>query len=71
MKIQGFQRFRADIFGHSSIEELEYNESLGYHEAEATAGQIIEYLCSDRRFGVEGFGEERHYRSVRFDTQCL
>ncbi len=62
------QRFRADIFGHSSIEELEYNESLGYHEAEATAGQIIEYLCSDRRFGVEGFGgrEALQISAVRY-----
>ena len=38
-------RFRADVYGHSYISDLEYNEKLGYDEAEATAQQLFEYLC--------------------------
>lgn len=38
-------RFKADVYGHSYITELEYNEDLGYDEAEATAQQLFEYLC--------------------------
>lgn len=41
------QRFRADIYGKSSIDELGYNEQLGYDTATASADQIMEYLCSD------------------------
>lgn len=41
------QRFRADIYGKSSIDELGYNEKLGYDTATASADQIMAYLCSD------------------------
>ena len=38
------QRFRADVFGHASIDDLEYNDKLGFDEAEATPDQIMDYL---------------------------
>ncbi len=38
------QRFRADVYGESDINELGYNEKLGYDTATATADQIMEYL---------------------------
>lgn len=41
------QRFRADIYGKASVDELGYSEKLGYDTAAATADQIMEYLCSD------------------------
>ncbi len=46
------QRFRADVFGHARIDELEYNKKLGINEATASADQIIEYLASDRKFNI-------------------
>ncbi|MBQ7678121.1 MAG: peptidoglycan glycosyltransferase [Lachnospiraceae bacterium] len=46
------QRFRADIFGHKSISELSYNTRLGINEAEATADEIMAYLCSDDRYRI-------------------
>ncbi len=49
---QILSRFLADIYGHRSIEELKYNKKLGYHEAEATAGQVMEYLQGDTKFGI-------------------
>ena len=42
------QRFRADIFGHSSINDLKYNDRYDIDEANATADEIMEYLISDR-----------------------
>ena len=40
-------RFKADIYGHSYISELEYNETLGYDEAEATAEQLFAFICDN------------------------
>ncbi|MCI7130701.1 MAG: peptidoglycan glycosyltransferase [Lachnospiraceae bacterium] len=40
------QRFRADIYGESDIDDLGYNEKLGYDTANATPDQIMEYLGS-------------------------
>ncbi len=41
------QRFRADIYGKTSAEELGYDKKLGYDTAAATADQIMAYLASD------------------------
>lgn len=46
------QRFLADIFGHTSVDKLSYNEKLKYDEGEATAEQVMEYLQSPTRFDV-------------------
>ena len=37
-------RFRADIFGKSSVDKLEYNKNFDFDEANATAEQIMTYL---------------------------
>ena len=39
-------RFKADIYGHRTVEELEPKE------AAATADQIMDYLCSSKRYYV-------------------
>ena len=45
-------RFRADVFGHRKIDELEYNEKLKLDERTASAREIIDYLRSDKKFGI-------------------
>lgn len=39
-------RFLADVYGHNSIEELEYKEE------NATPDDVIDYLCARNRFGI-------------------
>lgn len=46
------QRFRADIFGYTSVDELSYNEKLGFDEAAATADQIIDYLQGSNVYNI-------------------
>lgn len=46
-------RFRADVFGAVSADKLEYNEDYGFDEGKATAEQIIDYLKSKEKFGVD------------------
>ncbi len=46
-------RFRADIFGYNTIDELTYNDDFGFNEADATADEIMDYLCSDKRYGID------------------
>lgn len=48
------QRFLADVYGHSSVDDLAYNKKLGYNEGEATAEQVMDYLQSDKKFGIAG-----------------
>ena len=48
------QRFLADVYGHSSVDDLDYNKKLGYNEAEATAKQVMDYLQNDKKFGITG-----------------
>lgn len=50
------QRFRADVFGHASIDDLEYNDKLGFDEAEATPGS--DHGLSDGR------GTLQHFRQI-------
>lgn len=45
------KRFRADIFGRNSINELKYNERTGMDEVNASASEIMTYLC-DRRYSI-------------------
>ncbi len=55
------QRFRADIFGHAKISQLEYNQRLKLDEAKATPQQIMEYL-TDKRFGIpQDYPEKLRY----------
>lgn len=62
------QRFRADVFGYQNAEDLSYNSELGYEEGQATASQIIDYLCSEERFGIEGDDLEKNLKiaSIRY-----
>ena len=46
------QRFRADVFGKSSIDDLEYSDKLGFDQATATPEQIIDYLSSDKVYNI-------------------
>lgn len=44
-------RFLADVYGRKTIDDedfLKKNDDLGYVEAEATADQVVEYLCSKK-----------------------
>jgi len=46
------QRFRADVFGKTSVDDLEYNDKLGFDEATATAEQIIDYLEGEKVYNI-------------------
>ncbi|WP_051524779.1 penicillin-binding transpeptidase domain-containing protein [Pseudobutyrivibrio sp. MD2005] len=46
------QRFRADVFGKNSIDDLEYNEKLGFDEATATPDEIINYLEGENVYNI-------------------
>ena len=46
------QRFRADIFGKTSVDDLEYNEKLGFDEATATPNEIIDYLQGENVYNI-------------------
>lgn len=49
------QRFRADVYGRSTTDNekfVNYNKTLGYTESEATVEQIMDYLCSAKKFGL-------------------
>lgn len=57
------QRFRADIFGHASIDDLKYNSKLKIDEANATPDEIMTYLMSDKRYHIsEDYSEELRYK---------
>lgn len=57
------QRFRADIFGHASINDLSYNKKLGIDEATATPEQIMDYLTGESRFDIsEEYEESMRYK---------
>ncbi|MBO5371798.1 MAG: peptidoglycan glycosyltransferase [Lachnospiraceae bacterium] len=59
---KALKRFLADVYGHSSIEDLEYNKKLGYNEGEATAEQVMEYLQGEK-FGIaESYEGDMAYR---------
>ena len=60
---KGLQRFLADVYGHSKIDELGYNKKLGYDEGEATASQVMEYLQDKFGIHVEGkeYGGKKNY----------
>lgn len=47
------ERFRADVFGKASVDKLEYNKDLGFDESGASAEQVMQYLMSEERFGID------------------
>lgn len=57
------QRFRADVFGHNSIDDLDFNEKLGFDEATATAEQIVNYLEGPKVYNIsDEFDDELKYK---------
>ena len=42
-------RFRADIFGKSNIDDLSYNDEYQFDEAKATAEQIMNYMMGKKK----------------------
>lgn len=57
------ERFIADIYGASAYSKLKYDEKLGYDPANATADQIMDYLCGEKRYQVsESYSKKDRYR---------
>ncbi len=54
-----WKRFIADVYGKASYDDLEYSRKLGYHPAEASEQQVMDYLRSPSRFGISGEYDER------------
>lgn len=50
---KALERFRADVFGKASVDKLEYNKDLGFDESGASAEQVMQYLMSEERFGID------------------
>ena len=61
------QRFRADVFGRNSIDDLEYNEKLGFDEATATADQIIDYLQGDTVYNIS----QDYSKKLRYEIMIV
>lgn len=58
-------RFRADVFGKSSADDLEYDKDTGIDEANATAEQIMEYLMGKDNFSISSkYDGDLAYRIV-------
>lgn len=58
-------RFRADVFGKNSADDLEYDKETGIDEANATAEQIMEYLMGKDNFGISSkYDGDLAYRIV-------
>lgn len=58
-------RFRADVFGKSSADDLKYDKDTGIDEANATAEQIMEYLMGKDNFGISSkYDGDLAYRIV-------
>lgn len=58
-------RFRADVFGKSSADDLEYDKDTEIDEANATAEQIMEYLMGKDNFGISSkYDGDLAYRIV-------
>lgn len=51
---KALKRFLADVYGYTSIDKLKYNKKRGYHEAEATPSQVLEYLQDKFSIHVKG-----------------
>ena len=57
------QRFRADVFGYASIEDLKYNSKLKIDEKTASASEIMSYLMGEHRYDISrDYSEEMRYK---------
>jgi penicillin-binding protein 2 len=57
--------FRLNVFGRASEDKLQYNKDYGIDEANATAAQMMEYLMSEKKFGVDSsYSQQLAYEIV-------
>ncbi len=61
------QRFRADVFGKSSVDDLEFNEKLGFDEATASATQIIDYLEGENVYNIS----DKYSKKLRYEIMVV
>ena len=61
------QRFRADVFGKTSVDDLEYNEKLGLDEANASAEDIINYLQGERVYNIS----DEYDKKLRYEIMVV
>ena len=54
-------RFRADVYGYQKIEDLEYDDDLGYDTAKATEKQIVDYLFRRYELDESDYSQEMKY----------
>lgn len=50
-------RYLADIYGYSSVDSLELKEK------NATPDEVVEYLCSNKKYGIGTYTEPDNYKS--------
>ena len=55
------QRFRADMYDKTYTMELGYDKELGYDTAEATADQVMDYLCNHRFYIADTYDRSMQY----------
>lgn len=57
------QRFRADVFGKATIDQLVEKNREGYNEIKATPDEVMEYLMGDTRYDVSPkYNKELRYK---------
>ncbi|MBR5637960.1 MAG: peptidoglycan glycosyltransferase, partial [Pseudobutyrivibrio sp.] len=61
------QRFRADVFGKTSVDDLEFNEKLGLDEATISAEDIINYLEGERVYNIS----EEYNKNLRYEIMVV
>ncbi|MEG1595710.1 MAG: penicillin-binding transpeptidase domain-containing protein [Lachnospiraceae bacterium] len=59
-KLEGtsLSRFLADVYGKTTIDELEFDEELGYNQATASPKQVIDFL-KNNKFKISSEYEEK------------
>ncbi|MCR4998478.1 MAG: peptidoglycan glycosyltransferase [Lachnospiraceae bacterium] len=58
-------RFRADVFGYANIKDMKFNDIIDKNEADATADDVMKYLCSEKRYGVsDKYSEDMRFKIV-------
>ena len=58
-------RFRADIFGKSNIDDLSYNDAYQFDEAKATAEQIMNYMMGEKKYNIsDAYSQKIAYEIV-------
>lgn len=66
VKSTSLDRFLADVYGLSTAKDLKYDKKLGYNQRNATAQQVIDYLCSETKFNISktAYSQNDLYRIV-------